>query len=73
MCGLAGTFTSRSTSEHELRETASCMARILARDGLLRPQAGQEAWRAFPGGRSENALRIWALLSFQSWRHRWLA
>ncbi|MDT8368407.1 MAG: asparagine synthase (glutamine-hydrolyzing) [Longimicrobiales bacterium] len=44
----------------------------LARDGLLEPGAVQAAWRAFIGGRSENAPGIWALLSFQSWRRRWL-
>jgi asparagine synthase (glutamine-hydrolysing) len=45
----------------------------LQRDGIFEPAAVAEAWDAFHHGRSDLALGLWTLLSFQAWKRRWLA
>jgi asparagine synthase (glutamine-hydrolysing) len=41
------------------------------RDHLFRAEVIRNSWRRFQDGDSEEALGIWALLMFESWRARW--
>lgn len=44
----------------------------LERQGLLRPEPIQRAWRACLAGRKEPALDLWSVLMLQTWADRWL-
>jgi len=57
-----------------LREWAEDLltADALGRDGLLDPKPIRREWSRLVGGRSEKELAMWAMLTFQAWRERWV-
>ncbi len=40
--------------------------------GLLRPAPAQALWRQHQAGRHNHAHALWALLTFEAWRRRWV-
>jgi asparagine synthase (glutamine-hydrolysing) len=41
-------------------------------DRFLKLQSTHSAWDRLKSGDDESALALWAVLMFESWRHRWL-
>jgi asparagine synthase (glutamine-hydrolysing) len=44
---------------------------ILAKDGILEPEAIVRTWRRFQSGEGHDAPGLWAVLMFQAWRAEW--
>lgn len=43
----------------------------LRREGVLRAEPVERAWRGLLGGRGDQALGLWAVLMFQAWKEHW--
>src|SRR5262245_31599928 len=47
--------------------------RRLCQDGFFRPEPIRHAWQQHLTGHYNNQTRVWPVLMFQAWKHRWLS